>query len=77
MKKLQSLESFKASGLSKKFMSKLGGGTNPEITPGGCILVENLERTSTGVMAYTSDEKVEGGGINYQGCTDPKTCPED
>jgi len=74
MKKLQSLESFKASGLNKKFMSKLVGGTNPNATPAGCVTVENLDRTSTGVMSYTSDENVNGG-INYYGCTDIKTCP--
>jgi hypothetical protein len=57
MKKLQSLESFKASGLSQKFMSKLVGGENQQ-TEGGEICTE---ATSTGCMSYTSDEITPDG----------------
>lgn len=73
MKKLQSLENFKKSGLSLQSMSKLTGGENT-ITEGGCISVENLDRTSTGLMSFTSDTNT-GTGITYHGTVDVKTCP--
>ncbi|MFA6950209.1 MAG: hypothetical protein WCQ70_05945 [Lentimicrobiaceae bacterium] len=77
MKKLQSLQDFKASGLSQKFMSKLYGGENTTPTKGGCNTTDNLDRTSTGVYTFTSDECDTTGGIIYHGVADVKTCPED
>lgn len=71
MKKLQSLENFKNSGLSLQSMSKLNGGENPNATPAG-YTTTSTERSSTGCMSFTSDETV-AGGINYTGCTDVKT----
>jgi hypothetical protein len=73
MKKLQSLENFNASGLSQKFLSKLTGGAEPNKTPAGCQTTDNLDRTSTGCMSYTSDT-IENGGTTYHGVKDIKTC---
>ncbi|MDD2529180.1 MAG: hypothetical protein PHT26_14175 [Lentimicrobiaceae bacterium] len=70
MKKLQSLEDFKASGLSQSFMSKLVGGAETP-TGAGCKPV-NTEISSTGCVSFTSDTDDGNGGGSYTSIKDIK-----
>lgn len=58
MKKLQTLEDFKSTGLSQKLMSSLvGGAANPR-TDGGEFCTE---ATNTGCMSFSWDELTPDG----------------
>jgi len=70
MKKLQSLESFKVSGLSQKMMSKISGGANEPDTAAGCKEI-STNASSTGYVTYTSDSP---DGTTLHGIVDVKNC---